>query len=140
MKITIDQALGMFEAVKKVSYKEVKLDKISLIWLRLYPVMKEWDDAQIARNKDIEEARKPFTAEIEALKEEERAAKMPELDRKFREAVDALPSVQALPKLLKEEREVELPNLTEEECLAISKCSTFNTIGEVAPLACLIAK
>ena len=138
MKITIEQALAMFSIVKQVSYKDVKSDKISLIWLKLYPIVKEWDDAQMAANKDVEEVRKSFEAEVANLSEEEKQSKMQDIDRRFREAVDALPSVKAQPALLKEEREADIPTITEEEYIAITHCECFKNIGEVAPIAILI--
>lgn len=140
MKMTMEKAVSMFHAVKSLSYKEVHLDQISLIWLRLYPFAKEWDDVDAAVRKDIEEARKPFTAEIGALKEEEKEAKMPDIDRRFRDAVNALPSVKAQPELLKKEIEVDLPTLTEDEFLKIAKSSSFKTIGEAGIFFDLVAK
>lgn len=140
MKMTMEKAVNMFHAVKAINYNEVKLDQISLIWLRLYPFAKEWDDVSLAVNKDIEEARKPFAKEIEALKEEEKAAKMPDIERRFREAVNALPSVKAQPELLKKEVEVELPTLTEAEFQKIAKSSAFKSIGEAGIFFDLLAK
>lgn len=140
MKLTIDKAVGMFNAIKQVSYKEVKLDKISLIWLRLYPLAKEWDDLQAQIRKDIDEARKPFSEEFKGLKEEERNTKGPDIERRFNEAVAALPSVKSQQAFLQEEREADIPTLTEDEFLAISRSSSFKSIGEAGILFELVAK
>lgn len=140
MKITIEKAIGMFTAVKTVSYKEVKVDKVSLIWLRLYPVVKEWENLQEQIRKDVEEAKKPFTDEFNALTEEEKKVKGADIDKKFREAINDLTSVKAQQTLLKEEREVDLPTLTEEEFLAISKSSAFESIGDAGILFDLVEK
>ena len=141
MKMTMEKAVNMFHTVKAVNYNEVKLDQISLIWLRLYPFAKEWEDVSAAVKKDIEEARKPFDEEFGKLSEEERnGAKGNELNAKWREKLDSIPSVKAQPELLKKEIEVELPTITEDEFLKIAKSSAFKSIGEAGIFFDLVAK
>ena len=141
MKMTMTKALDMFHAVKAINYNEVKLDQISLIWLRLYPYAKEWDDVSAAVNKDITDARKPFDEEFGKLSEEERnGAKGDELNAKWREKLDSIPSVKAQPELLKKEIEVDLPTLTEDEFLKIAKSSAFKSIGEAGIFFDLVAR
>lgn len=140
MKITVEQGVAMFNTIKNVSHNEAKIDKTSLIWLRLYPIAKEWDDCQKAVQKDVEEVRKPIIDEYLKLSEEERKTKESEFNTKIQAAVSGLPSIKAQPEFLKQIREVDLPTLTEDELVAISKCSCFKTIGEAAPLFDLLEK
>lgn len=140
MKITVEQGVAMFNTIKNVNHNEAKIDKTSLIWLRLYPIAKEWDDCQKAVQKDVEEARKPIIDEYQKLSEEERKAKEAEYNKKLQNAIGGLPSIKAQTEFLKQIREVDLPTLTEDELVAISKCSCFKTIGEAAPLFDLLEK
>lgn len=140
MKITVEQGVAMFNTIKNVNHNEAKIDKTSLIWLRLYPIAKEWDDCQKAVQKDVEEARKPIIDEYQKLSEEERKAKEAEYNKKLQVAIGGLPSIKAQPEFLKQVREVDLPTLSEDELVAISKCSCFKTIGEAAPLFDLLEK
>ena len=136
----MEKAVNMFHTIKAVNYNEVKLDQISLIWLRLYPFAKEWEDANKEKEKDIEAVRKPLLEEYNKLSEEEKKAKGPELDRKFNEAVNGLPSAKALPELLKKEIDVDLPTLTEDEFLKIAKSSAFKSLGAAGIFFDLVAR
>lgn len=140
MKITVEQGVAMYNTIKNVNHNEAKIDKTSLIWLRLYPIAKEWDDCQKAVQKDVEEVRKPILDEYLKLSEEERKVKEGEYNQRIQIAVSGLPSIKAQPEFLKQTREVDLPTLTEDELVAISKCSCFKTIGETAPLFDLLEK
>ena len=140
MTITMEKAVNLFHAVKGISYNEVKLDQISLIWLRLYPYAKEWEDASEAARKDVEEARKPIVEEFQALSDAEKKEKEAEFNEKIMAAINGLPSVKAQPELLKKEIEVDLPTLSEAEFLKIAKSSAFKSIGEAGIFYDLVAK
>lgn len=134
MKITIEQAVAMFSVVKAVNLKESKnvTDKVTLLWMRLYPFNKKWVDLQADIQKEVEEIRKPFAEEMQSLSEEERKAKEQEINQKFQEKLNELPSVKGQTEMLKEVVEVDLPTITEDEFKSIA--SSFKSLAEVTPL------
>lgn len=140
MKITIGKANALFATIRKINVKEFKSDKTSLLFLRLYPLHKELADLDAEIQKDIEEIKKPLVEELNALKPEEREAKQPDIDRRFGEAVDALPSVKSRPDLFNKEVEVELPLLTADEYSKLAQNTGFSTIGETEILLDLVEK
>lgn len=134
MKITIEQAVAMFSVVKAVNLKESKnvTDKVTLLWMRLYPFNKKWADLQADIQKEVEEIRKPFAEEMQSLSEEERKAKEQKINQKFQEKLNELPSVKGQTEMLKEVVEVDLPTITEDEFKSIA--SSFKSLAEVTPL------
>ena len=130
MKLTLEKAVNLFVAAKAIDYNEVKIDKINLIWVELLRYAKMWDDAMMEVEKDREKVSKPFVEEYQQLSEEEKKVKGPELQKKLEEKLSGLTSVKAQAELMKKEFDVDLPTLTKDELVAISKSKAFKNIGE----------
>ena len=130
MKLTLEKAVNLFVAAKAIDYNEVKIDKINLIWVELLRYAKMWDDAMMEVEKDREKVSKPFVEEYQQLSEEEKKVKGPELQKKLEEKLSGLTSVKAQAELMRKEFDVDLPTLTKDELVAISKSKAFKNIGE----------
>ena len=140
MTITMERAVAMFHYAKEISYQEVKLNQLSLIYARLYNYAKEWENLDAEIRKDVEEARKPIVEKFMKLSEDEKKEKEPEFNQKIMEAINNLTSVKAQPEFLKKEIEVDLPTFTEDEWCTLSHAKVFKNIAEAGIFYDLVAK
>lgn len=134
MKITLEQAIVLFNIVSKVnlSKADAAVGKVVSWTRKLYPFNKQWNDLQADIQKEIDEARKPFAEELQNLSEEDRKKKEMEIQYRFQQKVNEIPLVKTQPEKLKEIVEVDLPLLTDDEYESIAK--SFEKMADSTPL------